>query len=192
MTKEPKRRPVSNEQFYEAYGNPNADMGDLTPAQQYNRKIIKNITSQYLGIVPEEDLKACGLTAMWRCLGYHKDEREGQKSQKFTTSLYRFVRWECNREVAKHNKKKKRPKVVSLSDLQTNNLPAKLPTEETTHIHECIDMLSPADKELINEYYIDKRTMHEIGNRHQYSKETARQKIAKAMESLRKLYIGGN
>jgi RNA polymerase sigma factor (sigma-70 family) len=170
------RRPVSNEEFNAALAN------------EDNNKIIKKVLSTFSHVIPPEDLEICGQEALWRCLGYH----EQGKGNKLTTSLWRFTQWECLRTLKKIRRENNK-RMINISTIETKEK-FEIPinnNEEAKHLHECISLLSPLDRELIQEYYFDRRTMHEIGKLHGYSKEAARQKINKAVNRLRQYCLGG-
>jgi RNA polymerase sigma factor (sigma-70 family) len=175
MKKKLERRRVTNEDFNKALANTN------------NIRLIKDVTNHYAQQIPADDLYRCGLNALWRCLSYHQDIY----NQKFTTSLYRFVNWECRRELKKI--KRERQRTINISSIETKDtfaIPATESTDEVKHLYECIEMLPSQHKVLIQEYFIEKRTMQEIGKLHNYSKEAARQKIKKAVDALKKRMLG--
>jgi RNA polymerase sigma factor (sigma-70 family) len=170
------RRPVSNEEF-------NAALAD-----EDNRKIIKKVLSSFIKVIPPEELEICGNEALWRCLGYH----EQGKGNKLTTSLWRFTKWECLRMLKKIRRENNK-RMVNLSTIETKEkleIPI-IENQDYGHLHECISLLSPLDRQLIQEYFFDRRTMHEIGKLHGYSKEAARQKINKAVNRLRRHCLAG-
>jgi RNA polymerase sigma factor (sigma-70 family) len=162
----PKRRFVSNEEFEAALRNTDND------------KIIKKVLSQYINVLSKEDLHDCGLHGLWRCLGYHRDGM----GKLFTTNLWWFVDNECKRILKKNSTKN----VVSIC----NDIEAKNENEDLrNHLLECIDLLKPKYKQVLIQYYFEKRTMDEIGRLNNYSKETASQNIKKAMSRLREIYV---
>lgn len=180
------RKKVTNEDFVAAYGHLNTDPKQLTPTQRDNRNIMHSVTNKYSSVISLEDLHSCALKALWRCLGYHEDGH----GQKFTTSLWRFTDWECKRELLKCNQERKKAKVISTEDI-TENFDIEGPDikEDVQDLKECIKLLKHNDKELIQQYYFDRRTMEEIGSIHGYSKEAARQKISRAVSNLRKIFL---
>jgi RNA polymerase sigma factor (sigma-70 family) len=166
------RRQVTNEEFNTALADKN------------NSRILKKVSSKYINVIPQQELYSCALHSLWRCLSYHKDSF----GQKFTTSLWRFMEWECNRELKRlQNEKNKSVNISTLETKEKFDSPAKLPNDETENLYECIDMLPDGYRTLIVEYYIERHTMEEIGKMHGYSKEAARQKINKALIELRKI-----
>jgi RNA polymerase sigma factor (sigma-70 family) len=67
-----------------------------------NRGIIKAVLKRYSFQLESDDLESIGMYALWKCLRYHVDGY-----QKFTTNLYRFVHWECQRELGKKKPKER-------------------------------------------------------------------------------------
>lgn len=169
------RKQVSDEEFKQALANKD------------NEKVIKAVLSRYYSVIPADDLETCGLEGLWRCLGYHKDG----KGNKFTTSLWRFTEWECKRAL---KKLRRQASTINMSTIETKEkfeVPVPLDNPDIVHLHECIALLKPMERELIKQYYFDRHTMEEIGNIHGYSKEAARQKINKALQELRKHCLSG-
>jgi len=178
------RRAISDTEFNEALANSD------------NANIIKAVTQRYCGVLSSDDLRACGLHALWRCLQYH-DPSYGQK---FTTSLHRFTDWECKRELRKQRGGKTKRAVVIVplyeqsvetlhenQDFLGNNLYNPL-NEELEHVRERMGQL-PFDwqRQVVEQYYFKHMTMEQIGRANGYSKEAARQKINKALTCLRRL-----
>jgi hypothetical protein len=118
---------VTNEEF------------NIALANKINQKIIKAVTHKYSKIIPPSDLEICGQHALWRCLGYHRDD----KGKKFTTSLWTFTEWECNRELRKINRYKQK-KTINISAIETKekfDSPCKDVDPEVLHLRECISIL---------------------------------------------------
>lgn len=183
-----KQRFVTDEAFVKAYGYETTPPEQLTKEQQDNRNIMRTVINRYIGSLPADSLKKCALEGLWRCLKYHD---YNQTKKKFTTNLWTFTDWECKRELRKLRKPEKAPRIVSMTDFKAVfDIPGKEMPEDVTHIRECIELLPPAQRDLIKEYFFDNRTMEEIGALHKYSKEAARQKINKALAKLREMFLG--
>src|SRR5262245_39037708 len=90
------RRPVTDADFKRAYYGASGDDASLRAAAD-NRNVIAAVLKQYVGKIPHDELESCGMTAMWRTLQYHQPDHPSR--QKFTTSLHRFAKWECLREL---------------------------------------------------------------------------------------------
>lgn len=179
------RTEISNEEFVKVFGHLDTPMDKLTKEQQDNHKTMRKVTNKYTSILDEEEIKSCMLQATLRCLKHHEENR----GNKFTTSLWRFITWECKREASKKYKALQN-KPISMDDFKNFDVPGDKEGEEIENIRDCISLLPDNDKQLIQEYYFDKRTMEEIGTAHNYTKEAARQKIKKAVSKLKELYVG--
>lgn len=167
------RRKVDNEEFRIAYENKD------------NKKIMRKVINKYRGsLISSDELNSCALVGLWRALGYH----DNSFKQKFTTTLWRFTNWECQRELAKKTRKKNKIIVQPIIDL---DIPMPERSEECIKLQECLKLLPDNQRQIINEYYFDKRTMEEIGSIHSYSKESARQKIMMAICKLKEIYCEG-
>ena len=118
--------------------------------------------------------------AMLRCLQKH----DACRGQQFTTSLHRFTRWECQNFI---RSAMRAPKMVSLVDIPEPAVPVHARQDEIDHIHECLTLLSRKDRVLVQQYYLDNMTLEEIGRKNHYSREAARQNLAKATSRLRRL-----
>lgn len=164
------KKEVSNQDFNEAWGN-----------EDY-RNVIRKVTSQYIKVLDYDERLSCGQIALWRCLSYH-DEEYGQK---FTTSLWRFTEWECRRELRK--KKNYSSKNISNSDKFAEA--AVYPNTQVESIKQCISTMESSEQHIINEYYLQKMTMEQIGKKYGFSKEAARQRIIKAVNKLKEICNG--
>jgi RNA polymerase sigma factor (sigma-70 family) len=141
------------------------------------RVMIAVITS--FGIRPEKRQEIMQ-AAMMRCCKQHRCDR----GQKFTTSLYRFTRWECQNFI---RGAVRAPKMMSLVDIPEPAVPVHDRQDEIDHIHECLTLLSRKDRALIQQYYLDNMTLEEIGTANQYSRAAAHQNLVKATSRLRRL-----
>jgi RNA polymerase sigma factor (sigma-70 family) len=164
---------ISNETFNQAYFN------------QDNVALIKSVTNRYSKSLNRDVLYSCGLQGLWKCLRSH--EYNHSSGQKFTTSLWRFVNWECQREL---RKKMKQGNIITEADIEHDiEVTSPIPNPDIEHMKECLTLLPLQYRTLIQEYYLENRTMEEIGKLHNYSKEAARQKINRAVQRLQEIYF---
>jgi len=168
---------VTNEDFIKAYGDINTPTKLLTPEQKDNRNIIYSVINKYRKHFEKDELLSISLNAVWKALASHVDG----KGNKFTTSLWRFVDWECKRQYRNKKKKKNVIHTVNIENIEIEEKPRAL---HKSHIEEKLEELSEFDRKILTEYYIEGYTMEEIGKRNGYSKEAARQKIKKALTRL--------
>jgi RNA polymerase sigma factor (sigma-70 family) len=179
-----KRRPITSAEFDRAYYGDPGDEASVRAAAD-NRNVIASQLRKYAEHLPDGDLRACGLNALWRCLEYYRPEF----GQKLTTSLYRFVNWECKRELErKFGRAKNPPRRVRLVDV-----PARTDrsfdheTDETlAHVRECLERLPPEQAGLIRQHYFEGLTTAAIGRANGWAKETARVRLREALAALRR------
>lgn len=147
---------------------------------QDNKSIIRKVTNRYISSISKDELNRCGWHGLWKALSYHQDGR----GQKFTTSLYRFVDWECKRLLKRSNFSKN----ISLEGAKID-IPYSEGREDIEHLRECLKLLPKNESELVDMKYFREMTLEEIGAVYGYTKENARQKLARVMEKLHKIYI---
>ncbi len=173
------RNEISDAEFEAAWNNSD------------NRNIIYKVTSGYSNVLSADDLECCAMQAMWRCLKSH----DPSYNQKFITSLYRFVCWECNRELQKQlGSPTKRAHVVepiyedscSYEAEEQNNLYNPF-NVDIKHIKAHIKYLANEERRVVSQYFFKYMTQKEIGEKNGYSKETARKKISRAVARLKEL-----
>ncbi len=172
------RRKIEDEEYRQALAN------------QDNANIIRSETTKYSKCLSKQDLSSCGLIALWRALQYHIDGL----GQKFTTSLYRFIHWECRRELRKKmGKKHERVKTfVPLTNEHCRDYRRQIKDglgieRELKEIKEVMKDADGSHQEIIEQCYFQHMTMEEIGRANGYSKETARHKLKQAVVAVKGL-----
>ena len=158
-----KDKKISDKEFEEAYKNTD------------NRNMIRMVCASFSNTLSSDILESCGMLALWKCLRSH-DEKYGQK---FTSSLYRFVRWECIRELVSHNRK---PTLTQETTEDFEDFNA-----ENDEIMEFVNLLSPNQREIIYLRFYENCTFAEIGQKQGYTKQAARQNVNKSISRLREL-----
>lgn len=179
------RRVVTDDEYRAAYHGVRGDPESMRAAAN-NRGIIRGVLRVYSGRLSEDELDSCGCKALWRCLQYHSDDY----GQKFTTSLHRFAHWECQRELRSLRGSKNKP--AEWANSKFDDAPDEAGIIRAgreavaQYANECLDLL-PHDwqRVVIRQYYIEGMTMEEVGSANGYSKETARQRLRRALDALR-------
>lgn len=131
----------------------------------------------------EEEKFGCMQVGLFRCMKWHQC---GGK-QKFTTSLHRFVRWECLNAIRTADKHRRM--TVSLSRMEDFSRPVG-DHELIEDLYECVGMLGDDHRLLVEQYYYYGYTLREIATRNAFSLDTARQRLKKAITALRNLWAG--
>jgi RNA polymerase sigma factor (sigma-70 family) len=105
--------------------------------------------------------------------------------QKFTTSLYLYVTWECLaliKKEAKHRKMEQNDE--SLCEDDTNiKVYNKMLVEELLH------GTDQKDRWIIEEHYFKNKTLQQIGIENGYSREAARKKLKKAIRKIQQCVL---
>ena len=156
------KQPVNDLIYNEAYKNKD------------NQKIIQSVLSKYRRQLDKDTLKSCGLNALWRCLQSHSDNFK----TKFTSSLWRFVNWECKKELQTLARTKY--KSTELYDI---------PIEETsfTIFDELHGLLPPEYCKIVKLRFEHGMTLREIGKVFGYTKESARLKLQHALKQIKQV-----
>lgn len=162
----------------------NDDAFNIAHQCSNNRNIIKKVTSKYRNYLHEDDLVSCGLQALWRTLQCHDDSY----GQKFTTSLYRFCEWECQREIRNH-RRKANGKTVSISVIPRENLENIYFQKAPKNFDEIIEILETKEKEIIFDFFKQGKNFTEISRELGISKSIVKRKISKLIKKLKTHYI---
>lgn len=148
-----------------------------------SNKDVVNITNFVLNkfnIRDEEVRKDITLIATWKAMVYYNSY--GQ--QDFSTNLYRYLKFECIREIKTQYRDATRPDNVSLSSIDFDaTFDEKEYFQRLTK--ENIDSLKEPDRKLIEDYYFVGKTFQEIGDEIGKSKDNARLRLHKITNSLR-------
>lgn len=150
----------------------------------HNRAIIKQVAKRYSSVLSYDDGYACGLVALWKTLAKH----EANRGQKFTTSLYRFARWECLRTITRSKANKWKVSQEITEDILGKHKTSKTYSQDAVgYVFECMQLLKEEDRDLVLSYYIEGRTIEEIAGSLSIAKESARQKLISAFDRLKEL-----
>jgi RNA polymerase sigma factor (sigma-70 family) len=150
---------ISNKQYEDALNNNN------------NRAIIEHACKTFIGIIPDDELQHCKLIALWESLQRYRPE----KGKKFTSFLYQKVRWECYKALKQINKEKRYVSIIE-------DVVGK---DSDENFDEWLELLPDKEsKKLIEQRFLQKMTLKEIGKYHGYSYETARKRINKIINYI--------
>lgn len=159
-----KTKVVSNEEFETALNNKD------------NALLIYSITNKYRGL-DAETKRECGLTALWRAL----QKFDASYGQKFTSSLYRFVHWECRRFLAKVKNKRTFVRVGPIEQEDVSEL------ENAEFVERYMKLLPAYNREIIQAYYFEDKSLTEIGRLFKMNKAKVRLKLDESMKMLKRL-----
>jgi DNA-directed RNA polymerase specialized sigma subunit len=154
------RNNISNEEFEKALNNHD------------NKKIIAVVCNRFTSSLSYDILYTCGLYGLWKALQNH----DPQYNRKFTTTLYKFVSWECMREL--YIKQNTSHNLGLLYDMEDDN--------RGQNIEQYINLLPDlSQQQLLYDKYKSKMTFTEIGKKHSYTKQAAKAAVKKALSNLK-------
>lgn len=179
---------VSDQEFHAAYYGLKEDPQSMAAAKN-NRNVMNAVLKKYVGKIDSESLTYCGQSAMFRCLQKH-DVSQGQK---FTTSLYNFVHWECKTFLQSNRSRNNVEPITSSTYSQKWEKYWReqdgLELVELTK--ECMNMLPEQwQRDVLHKYYFEglsiEKACQEIGVR----RTAARNWLMKAESKLREIVFG--
>jgi len=159
-------RCVTNDEFETAIKNPN------------NRSIIKFVCNQYRDWLTEDTLISCGLNGLWNCLEKHNPKL----GNKFTSSLYLFVKWQCAGQIRQN----KNNRYVELREDIVDESPAVL---DCMIVHEYLEKLPKRQKKVVYDKFFEGKNGAEIARELNCTRENVRQLLERAISNLRKMHL---
>ncbi len=142
-----------------------------------NKQTIDKVLGFYSRQIPNPDLNQLGALGLWNCLKKH----DYSNKNKFTSSLWRFVKWECQKFLRSKNRDKRYVYgIIEIDKRKDDYKNKRILAEEALN---CIS--SKEDRELIESYFIYKKSYSEIATEHNLSKEFVRKKILKTVSILK-------
>lgn len=141
-----------------------------------NIKIMNSVASRFCAQIPANILKQCKLLGLWKALKSH----DFNQKRKFTTSLYKFVLWECQKEIrSRTQQKKKNDKfIIYAEQYQKTSKPEQFNLE-------MLQGLPEYEMGLLYDRFFLELTYKEIGKSRGISKQAAERHIKKVLLDLR-------
>lgn len=155
------RRKVSNEEF------------ELALANKDNKNIINSFAWKYRHVLDPDDIKSCGLYALWRCLQYHSNDFK----RKFTTSLFMFLTFEFSRLYNKPKNESVKPVIYQDDYLKLDN---------KEFIDYYLGKISKDSAQLISQYFLHGLSLREISKTSHQTKKEIQARLDLALEEFRK------
>lgn len=112
------------------------------------------------GILDEDTLQQCSDRAIWRCLQSHDSS-----IQTFKSSLYKFVRWECQQAMSEKTKLSITTIAVVETEYQDNTALNRMMVEDYLAI------LNERDRRMVVARYMESKTFQEIADDEDLSKQ---------------------
>lgn len=158
--------PVSDEEFQVAYENTD------------NRNIIRSVCGKYSKQLSRDELRSCGMIGLWNALQKH----DPKYKRKFTTSLWKWVTWECLREVGRS--KRFAPK--HFEDVEACFYEDER-VENRAFVVGCLSKIPKFNRKIIKQRFLLGMTFEDIGQANGLSKETARQRYLESIDKLKEV-----
>jgi len=167
------KKQISNEEYLEAINNKD------------NSNIIKSVLKKYSGILDGDTLKECGIHGLWRALQFHNGEKY---TTKFTSSLWKFIKWECQQKIIDIRKDRKKHKKVKISDCDV------VYNEENKDEYEYIfneinKHINEENIKILKMRYLEGLSLKDIGIKLKYSTQTIKNRIEKSINILREKMV---
>ena len=173
------RSKIDNKTFQEAYENLD------------NLRIMASAvrTSGTTCILSPDELESCKLMALWNTL--RKWSAKKYPAVKFTTFLFKNVRWQCYLQAHTITKyqHKHQPLEDHTYDVSNKETKEYISLESQLAIDEALEALPKKTLNIIQQRFYDGMTFKQIGDANGYSHETARSRVDKAVDSIKKLYL---
>lgn len=161
---------VSNSQFEAAYANCD------------NQRIIYTVLQRFYSQLSRDTLQNCANDGLWKAIAFY----DSTKGMKFTTYLYKYVMWECqkafNRQkrcAIKHNLIKQHRSNLKITTIDTK----RLCENQLNHI---LTLLNDEDRQLLVDRYIGNKTYSELSVNSELTPNQIRSRIINIIKSLRK------
>ncbi len=155
-------RIISNEEFTEALNN----IDNIKIMNKASVSYSKNLKSR---------LKECKMIALWEALRDYKSDR----NMKFSTYLYYKVRRKCYDTY--YTKAERNNNLISIEDSFSGSI------VDSTFINDILMSLDKKDAKLIEDKFIYKKTLKEIGIEENVSLQAIKQRLDVVLDKLREI-----
>ncbi len=142
-----------------------------------NNKIMNSVIRRFNNQISGRVLEQCKMLGLWKALKSH----DFSQKRKFTTSLYKFVLWECLKEIRSKTllktKKDKLDEYIHLNSFDNPpqiNLPLNI-----------MEKLSSYDRELLYDRFYLSLTYKEMGEQRGTSKQVVNHRLRKVLQDIR-------
>lgn len=145
---------------------------EFEAARRQHLQLIQNVARVYATSLSPEELQAAGDMALWRCLQSHNPKY----GSKFTTSLYRFIHWECIRAI----KERRANETTLVGDVEgtTDNQAIQMILEDY------LNLLDERDRRIVEARFLESCTFEEIANREGYSKQGIKHIVERSLSVM--------
>lgn len=143
------------------------------------QKIMHSASAKYMTYIEELELENCRLIGLWRAL----EDFDPERQVKFTSYLYDRVKYECKKTITKNKKTEIVHSGLIANAIDKNNY------QESVDIVDGIEnSLGPELQNLVEKKYFQGMTYEDIADSEDYSHETVRRRVNKAINILRNTF----
>lgn len=164
------KKKITNDEFNTAYIDIN------------NKKIINKVAQKYKKYIPRDEIKTCGMMALWKSLEKFNPER----GRKFTSFLYNMMNFECMAWLNKDSKYKQ--KINKYLQSPFNFISDSINCNSYNEFNDLISILPKNLATIVELRIIYNMSFEEIGVINKFSHETARRKLKEAYDKLKNEY----
>jgi len=150
---------------------------EFNNAREAHLERIQNTCRAFSGALSPDALTACGDIALWRAL-QNFDESFGQS---FTSSLHRFIKWECLR--ALQDKTKGREVHMNGGDVEAMDDSVS----QKMILDDYLSILSNRDRRMVEARFLENCTFQEIAHREGYSKQGIKNIVERSVALMAEL-----
>lgn len=150
-----------------------------------NKKILNKVAKTWRKVLSDDEINSCKMISVMNAIRYYDPDRK--RKRKFTSYLFNFMNWECQKQVKDKNSK---IQTKSMDNFDISG--SGYSTLDSLGIRDCIDKLDKQEQSLIYFRYFDNMTYREISKEMKCSIETARKKVNMALSNLRTLMEKGD
>jgi RNA polymerase sigma factor (sigma-70 family) len=134
--------------------------------------IMNQISNRFNKNIDQDEIESIKMNTLWKCILKYDADR----GTKFTSYLYQQLSYAYKNKVKKKNREYNCTR--NMEKVDTNQLSYR-------KYYDATDGLDPSCTLLLNQRYLHNMTMKEIGKANGYSRETARRKLKKAVETCK-------
>jgi RNA polymerase sigma factor (sigma-70 family) len=155
---------ISNEEYEKAY-----NLID-------NKKIMNAAAKSFRGTLSYNDIESCCYYALWKCL----EKYDNSFNAKFTSSLYRFVRWYCIQACQKEQKHINK-NILFISEYEKS----KTIQTKKDLLTKILCMIPEDDKQILISRFIERKTLKEISQENNCTKQKIRTRLNKILLNIK-------
>jgi RNA polymerase sigma factor (sigma-70 family) len=148
---------------------------DFVNAKRTYRATLSGFTGRFRNVLNSDVLDYCGDLAIWQCLQKH----DSTYDTKFTTSLYKFVEWQCLREYRRQrsilNNHEEQQEMTVMYDYDTSMM-----------LVEYLSLLSDRDRRIVESRFLYNNTLLEIAQQEGCTKQGIHYILKQAMRKMKR------